>query len=67
MVLSQQQAEGAIRLSIGVPHSELAIERAENALVFAMCTCRINATTNREVKSNDHVINNIVMIRGNDG
>ncbi len=67
MGLSQQQAQGAIRLSVGLPTTEMDIERAANALVSALCKCRLNTTINRKVTSNDHTIDNIIMMRGNDG
>lgn len=41
MGFSQQRARGAVRLSIGIPTTEMDIERAETALVSALRNCRL--------------------------
>lgn len=41
MGVSQQRAQGAVRFSLGVPTTEIDIERAVSALLSVLCNCKL--------------------------
>jgi len=52
MRISQQRARGAVRFSLGVPTTVLDVERAGNALLSALCDCRLEAACYNPTRNN---------------